>query len=259
MLPSQFGAATEQLLREISPDLLHMEQYMDFLRNRMFRQTLLTHANIKLDHALRPQAIESMYVTGNFTPTSPTTPDFTSTEPQQFTTPAKQTLTTQDPIMKSAMSILTDAWPAPVRFDHLLAAAQEKSQSPRSEDDAKNLATRLLNCYCATLLDLSLAPAPFVSTVSERPIASAYARYRGQLGTKVVNLKLEAVHLGEVSRIILTKLDGQHDRAALVEVAKSLVQANASEKALPESVDAYARAYVDQVLNAFARHAMLVG
>src|SRR5947199_2797061 len=85
MLPSQFGAATEQLLREISPDLLHMEQYMDFLRNRMFRQTLLAHANIKLDHALRPQAIESMYVTGNFTPTSPTTPDFTSTEPQQFT------------------------------------------------------------------------------------------------------------------------------------------------------------------------------
>jgi methyltransferase-like protein/SAM-dependent methyltransferase len=259
MMPSQFGALTEQLLREISPDLLHMEQYMDFLRNRMFRQTLLTNANIKLDHALRPQTIESMYVTANLTPTSPTTPDFTSREPQQFTTPAKQSLTTQDPIMKSAMSILAEAWPAPVRFNQLLAAAQEKSQSARTDDDAKNLATRLLNCYCSTLLDLSVTPAPFVSTVSEKPIASAYARYRGQIGTKVVNLKLEAVHLGEISRIILTKLDGQHDRAALVEIAKSLVQAKAPDKELPETIDTYARSYVDQVLNAFARHAMLVG
>jgi methyltransferase-like protein/SAM-dependent methyltransferase len=259
MLPSQFGTMTEQLLREISPDLLHMEQYMDFLRNRMFRQTLLAHANVNLDHALRPQAIESMYVTANVTPTAPTTPDFTSTEPQQFTTAAKQTLITQDPIMKSAMSILGDAWPASVRFDQLLTAAQEKSQSARARDNAKNLATRLLNCYCSTLLDLSIAPAPFLATVSEKPIASPYARYRSRFGTKVVNLKLEAVHLGEISRIILTQLDGKHDRAALVEVAKSLLQAQAPDKALPDSINAYARAYVGQVLDAFARHAMLVG
>ncbi len=148
MMPSQFGPQAEQLLREISPDLLHMEQYMDFLRNRMFRQTLLTHAAVKLDHALRPGVLESMYVATSATPTNPATPNFSSTDPQQFTTPAKKILSTQDPLMKSAMALLNESWPVPIRFDTLLAAAREKSRLPASADNAKNLATRLLNCYC---------------------------------------------------------------------------------------------------------------
>ena len=40
----------EKTLRHISPDMLRMEQYMDFLRNRMFRQTLLCHDHLRLDH-----------------------------------------------------------------------------------------------------------------------------------------------------------------------------------------------------------------
>ena len=44
-----YGSETETTLRHISPDLLHMEQYMDFLRNRMFRQTLLCHDSVALD------------------------------------------------------------------------------------------------------------------------------------------------------------------------------------------------------------------
>jgi len=259
MMPSQFGAETEQLLREISPDLLQMEQYMDFLRNRMFRQTLLTHANVKLDHALRPPSLQSLYVATSVTPTSPTTPDFASTEPQQFTTLAQKVLTTQDPLMKSAMALLADSWPVPIRFDQLLAAARHKSRLSPTDTDAKNLATRLLNCYCAAMLELSLTPAPFTKNISEKPIASPYARYRAKQDAKVVNLRLEAIHLGEPSRAVLMHLDGQHDRAALVEIVKSLQKAAAPQKPPPQAIDAYTRAYVDQVLTAFARNALLVG
>jgi hypothetical protein len=33
-----FKRPSENVLKVVSPDLIHMEQYMDFLRNRMFRQ-----------------------------------------------------------------------------------------------------------------------------------------------------------------------------------------------------------------------------
>src|SRR5262249_22598322 len=36
-------------LKELSPDLLHLEQYHDFLRNRAFRRTLLVHEGVSLN------------------------------------------------------------------------------------------------------------------------------------------------------------------------------------------------------------------
>ena len=47
MLTSHFPAPVAETLERISPDLLHLEQYMDFVRNRQFRQTLLCHADLR--------------------------------------------------------------------------------------------------------------------------------------------------------------------------------------------------------------------
>jgi SAM-dependent methyltransferase len=41
-------------LRGLSTDIVQMEQFMDFLRNRMFRQTLLCHKNIQVQRWLKP-------------------------------------------------------------------------------------------------------------------------------------------------------------------------------------------------------------
>ena len=40
MLTSRFPESVAATLERISPDILHLEQYMDFVRNRLFRQTL---------------------------------------------------------------------------------------------------------------------------------------------------------------------------------------------------------------------------
>ena len=44
MLASGFPGTTAETLERISPDIVRAEQYMDFLRNRFFRQTLLCRA-----------------------------------------------------------------------------------------------------------------------------------------------------------------------------------------------------------------------
>ena len=85
MLASRLGPEIEKTLRHISPDLLQMEQYMDFLRNRMFRQTLLCHDNVKLDHALRPEAVQRMWIASPAKPVSDQ-PDLQSDAPEQFST-----------------------------------------------------------------------------------------------------------------------------------------------------------------------------
>ena len=58
MLPQNFASETAQTLQRIAPDLVRSEQFMDFLRNRQFRQTLLVHADVPLQRAIDGRVLE---------------------------------------------------------------------------------------------------------------------------------------------------------------------------------------------------------
>ena len=46
------GSQAENVIRGFASNIVELEQYMDFLRNRMFRQTLLCHKNVELKQEL---------------------------------------------------------------------------------------------------------------------------------------------------------------------------------------------------------------
>jgi hypothetical protein len=48
MLVSNFPPKIAETLRRVATDIVQMEQYIDFVRNRMFRQTLLVHQGATL-------------------------------------------------------------------------------------------------------------------------------------------------------------------------------------------------------------------
>jgi methyltransferase-like protein/SAM-dependent methyltransferase len=256
MLPSRLGTEVEKTLRSISHDLVQMEQYIDFLRNRMFRQTLLCRERIQLDYNFRPQALQKAFLSS---PAMPVAADSDSAPDaaQRFRAAEKDalTLTTRDPLMKAAMTRLGQVWPESIAFGDLLTAAADRQSV--SEEQSQQLAARLLRCYTSGIIELSLGPPQLVAHVSERPIASPYARLRAREDSKVVNMKLESTVLNGLERLLLQNLDGQHDRPALIALAqarlndKSSVQDNSEE---PSS----AEARVDQILSSFARGALLI-
>jgi methyltransferase-like protein len=268
MVAGKFGPEVEQILRQISPDLLHMEQYMDFLRNRMFRQTLLCHTDVKLDYSLRPEAVTRFWASSSAKPVPPADSKAAGTS-EEFRGSGKLTLTTSDALMKAAMHCLAEADPLPLRFDELLAAARDRGgrDGAASPDEARQLATRLLNCYLSNLADFSLSPPGFVRDVTERPVASPYARLRAREGGKIVNLRLETVPLTAPSLLVLQHLDGRHDRAALVRlIAEKIESASAAATDATEPADegpheppeVRAATYIDTLLKAFAGAALLI-
>jgi hypothetical protein len=190
--------------------------------------------------------------------------------------------------MKAAMHCLAEADPRPLAFDTLMAAARQRlgRAGPASAEERRQLATRLLNCYLSGLMDLSISPPRFITTVAERPLASPYARLRAAEGGKVVNLRLETVPLSAPSRLVLQHLDGRHDQPALVELVAGWLRTAASTTTTSPSAGApdplslppgddpsraaaearpqqppevRATAYVDALLQAFARGALLIG
>ncbi|HZL33935.1 MAG TPA: methyltransferase regulatory domain-containing protein [Tepidisphaeraceae bacterium] len=282
MMVSRFGPAVEAKLREIAPDLLQMEQYMDFVRNRMFRQTLLCHAGLELDHALRPEAVRGFYIASALKPVS-SSPDLGVGKAEAFGE-GTVTLSTADPLMKAAMLHLAAKWPLPVSFDALVAAAGARFSSPAGDpashdkagpptsDDIQALAVRLLNCHASSLVEFSVAPPAFITHVSERPIASPYARLRARAGELVTNARLETITMGEPSRLVLCSLDGRHDRESLIGIIGDWLAARPAPPNTtaatggaapttgnnPRTHTDRATRFVGEVLQGFAESALLI-
>src|SRR5262245_12059900 len=62
MVPGNYPPEISNVLHMVAVDLVHMEQYMDFLRNRTFRQSLLCHARQTPNYKLDPELVKRMHV-----------------------------------------------------------------------------------------------------------------------------------------------------------------------------------------------------
>jgi methyltransferase-like protein/ubiquinone/menaquinone biosynthesis C-methylase UbiE len=272
MVVSNFAPEVGNTLRLLSPDLIHLEQYMDFVRNRTFRQTLLCHRDVRLKHVLYPEDLAPLHVASPARPVA-TEPDLPSTAVEQFRGP-DGTLSTPHPIVKAAMCYLAEIWPRAVPFATLGAVARSRLGGGPGPDavaaarETQVLGTSLLECYTSPyqLVELHVAPPPLVAEVGERPVASALARFQAAAGATVTNLRHEIVGLSELSRHVLRYLDGSRDRAALLDALAELaardilvVQHQGQPVKEVEKARAFLGESLDQSLRELARHALLVG
>ena len=223
-LPPDIGAR----LDAFAPNAVAVEQYMDFLLNRTFRQSLVCQGEVELDRTLRPERLFDLYVGSSVRP-------LFSEEggPVRFTVPGTgTTLSVRHPISRAAMLHLIDQWPQMVHFEHLLAAARAGvddeaylQEEHNAEQEAYALAEMLLKCYTIDIIELQTCPPPLTLTLNERPRASALARSLAHDSGEVVNLRHEMVELDAPCTYLLRFLDGQHDRAALLALLQEQVVA----------------------------------
>jgi methyltransferase-like protein len=218
-------------LERVASDLVQMEQYMDFVRNRLFRQTLLCHQGVPIDRELKPAALGPFHIASPLVPVD-LKADVRSPEPLKFQHPAsQQEVTTAVPLMKAAMICLAEAWPASLPFPKLLSMACSRvSSNPVSstasrKQDAHFLGKSLLECYVSDMVELHSQPPSFTTQVSDRPLGSRVARVQIDSNAKyVTNLRHESGALSDGYRHVLRQLDGTRDRAELGDIFRKLVR-----------------------------------
>ena len=213
---------TSDLLK-MARNLIELEQYMDFLRNRTFRKTLLVQAEAEISRQLRPERIQQLYAASHAQSTAPT-PDVRSIAVEEFATPEGLKFATDHPVTKAALLHLNDVWPRAVLFEELLNHAyarlgQAAPDSATHMQDTLVLSANLLKgfAYSSRLIDLHVHAPQFVAQVSARPTASPWARYLAQSGPEVTNLCHMRVELKGIAQYLLSHLDGTCDRAALLD------------------------------------------
>ena len=211
----QTGVLSEPIaetLRAVD-DPIRREQYLDFLKGRMFRQTLLCRAELELDRSPRPAIVERLAVSTPARPRDERDADAAVT----FEGPTGSTLATDHPLVRAALARVGDEWPAAVWVGDLIPAGS-------SAEGRGVLCDALLRAYAANLVQLHAHPPALTTSPGEMPEASPLARRQARAGDMVTNLRHVSVHIeDDLERELVALLDGARDRAALAgELARFL-------------------------------------
>jgi methyltransferase-like protein/SAM-dependent methyltransferase len=215
-------------------DDMAREQYLDFLKLRNFRQSLLCHSGVAIDRTLRPERVTRMLAASEARPSSPE-PDIRSASPLQFEYPSGGSMSTNHPLAKAAMLHLGHVWPQALPFSELLGTARALSQRDTSdgeatlEEDSTWLSDMVMRLYAANFLELYVHQAPaFATEASARPVASSLARAQVELRSSVTSLRYLSIEVeDEAARQLLLLLDGTRNREQLL--AELRQRANSGE------------------------------
>ena len=118
MLSSGFSEEIRETLKRIATDIIKAEQYMDFLRNRYFRQTLICRKNVSLKRNLTPVALRGLLVAANVRPEHAEV-DLSPGIKEIFHGPRKSTLQTSRPLTKAAFVVMKKHWPQALGMETL--------------------------------------------------------------------------------------------------------------------------------------------
>lgn len=220
-LTDDLPPAVSDRLRELAGDRIELEQYIDFLRDRRFRRTLLCHQGLALDRTMVPRRMKSLWAATEVTLTS-SSPDLAPGVSVSFRNAAGAAFSSTHAIAKAALVHLAAAWPRAVLFDDLLRGIRERRTAVDITEDAKDvevLADILHTLFFAGVVRLHRAPPECAAAPGDRPRITPLARLQAAAGELITNQLCRTLEIeDEDTRRLIIHLDGRHDRTALVEL-----------------------------------------
>jgi methyltransferase-like protein len=263
MVVKNFAAPVAETLSRGIRDVIRMEQYMDFIRNRTFRSTLLCHRERQLDRNVDNARVTRLYVAAGVEPVDAKA-DVRTAQQEAFKTPGGIQFQTAVPLTKAAVRILSAAWPRAISFADLLTSAQRLLGAAGAEA-GQRLAADMLQLYAANAVELHSIPSSFVTSVSEKPRTSALVRLQASQGVRVTNLRHESLRINDVERRMLTLLDGARERREVIEqLAAAVLSGELSlkrgDQPITDPADKLEQLgrFYDQLLPQFGKKALLV-
>ena len=219
MFDTDFDPKTTETLQQLgSGNILHVEQYMDFLRNRTFRQTLLVHKNIQLTRNLDWRNLLPLRI-GINQALSCAPHDVNTDEAVEYTElPSGLKFTVTHPGIKMALQLLREQSPQSVAFGDLVARAKVTASSTENVEDI--IATQIYRLLAMGVANITIEPWFCATSVGDRPKASALARRQAGSTDPIITLRHQ--HTNRTPSFLwrlLQLVDGR----TIDEIAKAIV------------------------------------
>jgi len=215
MMVNDLPADVAEKINAIAPSQIALEQYRDFVTNRMFRKSLLCDAGLALERHISVDAIASLSFRQRVARPSPG-------DQWRIVKTGGLAVEVNDSLVRRVLDTLTDVAPLAVTFDEL--RARLVAEGP-DDFDREKLAAVLLSLYALDAVDFRTWTPPMSAVVSERPVAFLPARLAAAR-TKSANVPLPlhgTVALDSFVAAVLPYVDGTRTVPQLVEdVARAI-------------------------------------
>ena len=203
-------------------DVLTREQYLDFVKGRAFRETLLCHHEASLRRQIPPQCIEHYHIAAHAVPVAEEI-DPAEAGIGEFKTEKGGIISTNHGLSKAALLHLGKVWPRTVSFAELVDNASARlgamtgAAGVERKADLEALTDFLFRMFRAGIVELHLYPPRFTTAIGERPQASLIARSQAPHGPLISNLRHSTIVLeDEIVRRFLVLVDGTRTLDQLV-------------------------------------------
>lgn len=203
MFPLGLAAKATATLGRLCRDQIQLEQYLDFVRNRTFRASLVCHARVPLVRNIDAGLMEDLYLSSSAKREA-------GDGPAKFTLDGGATVTVADPSLASALDVIAGAWPAAVTFE---AVAGRTDGSPAARHQ---LAGGLMNLLLNSAVTASVAPVRCAATVSDTPDVGPLARHFAAKEGWVPTFRHTVLKMDEFGRRVAPLLDGTRTREAVL-------------------------------------------
>jgi methyltransferase-like protein len=248
-------------------DPLQHEQWMDFVRMRTFRQSLLCRADFPLEREVDIDVFTRFYFSANLRTKG--TVDLRSTRQATFLYPDNTELNVAHPLTKAALLNLYDVHPRTPSFDELHAVAVGRvtqAGGNKFVGERSELLSELFSLFSYRAVLGHLQPCSVHVSVSEYPKASALARRQAAEGWgSIATVHHLGLSIDAFASHLLQALDGTQTVPDIVkrlhqEVEAGVLQvpggkqAQTSGKGLEKEI----HDNIHHLLRVFARHGLLV-
>ena len=207
-----------EALRPLQSNRILLEQYLDLMEGRRFRQTLLVRQG--MPGPTDPGRLSALRINLRAKPVGPPGP-LAGPEPDVYEGTGRGQAQARTPLDKAVMRALAAhpgrAQPlAEILGTARTSLAAEAVPPPADADDAA--CDFLCRAYLPGLVEVRVGELPFTLDAPERPVSHPLARYLLRRGAKsILSYSGRFVEVqGSLGRRLLELLDGTRDRAALV-------------------------------------------
>jgi len=248
-------APVREVLAGLGEDLCLREQYIDFLKCRRFRMSLLCQGETRCIQSLVPQPVERLHVCSPARAVAGSL-RLDDEEAVRFEGPAGEAILVSHPAAKAALTAAGEIWPGILPFAELHAEACRRIAPSWRAGSAEAIGGALCVALGADLAFLHACPPRYMLHPGERPMVSPYARMQAAEGEIVTTLRHGLAQVADpFARRIVQLLDGTRDRHALA----AELRANGPDSAGVGAVDGGLETRIESVLSELARIPLLVG
>lgn len=262
MVTDNLPPQAAQTLKSLKLNLLATEQYIDFVRNRTFRSTLLCHAKSTLNRNVDPSRLDGMHVSSLVTLKQAAADG----KPAIFTSSGGSELTVNEPVTAEVFTQVAKLAPRSQSVSEFVeAVASSMAERFQALDPAAvrgDLNRMLIQGYLRKMVDFTIGAPSRRTTTSDLPEALPLARWQASRGPKVSSPRLEMLNADPFVAKFITLCDGARDRAAIIAeltVAHENKQFQLNENNQPITDPERAKFVIDKLYEGSVNHLANLG